>query len=123
MFCGHIFWTPIFVPTIEHYEGGVNLGYDLGKFFIVIKLQNIWLDSNAKIVNFLTYIKTWQQANTLQIEIQRNSGGDKEKLDGSNTIYPILITGGGLKEIEKMPADQEVYQIKNITAEQRGTAS
>ena len=122
MFSKRIFWTPIFLPEIEHYEGGINIGYDLGKFFLVIKATDVWLNTNTKYEDFVSYIKSWQQANTLQVEIVRNSSNDKVKLDGTHTIYPVLITKG-LSKIEKMPGDQQKYRINNISMEQKGSAS
>ena len=122
MYCEHIYWTEIYAPEIEHKEGGLNFGFDLSLYYIIVKLTGIWLESNTEKNNFSKYIKLWQQANTLQIEVVRNSSDNKEKLDGTNTIFPMLVVGK-IGEIEKMRGDQEKYKIKNITFEQNGTAS
>lgn len=122
VFVENIFWTPVFMPEMEHYEGGINIGLDLSKFWIVVKLNGVWLDTNTKYNNFVIYMKSWQQANTLQVEIVRNTSSNKEKLDGTNTIFPVLMSKG-LIDINKMPEDQEKYRIDSIPLEQRGTAS
>lgn len=122
VYCQHIFWTVVFIPEIEHYEGGVNIGFDLGKTYVVIKANGVWLNTNTKYENFVSYITSWQQANTLQVEVLRNSSSDKVKLDGTNTVFPALITKG-LNETEKMAGDQEKYMISNLTLEQNGSAS
>jgi len=122
VFCEHVFYTPVFDPDIEHYEGGVNIGFDFNKFFLVIKATGIWLDTITKHDNFFAYVKSWQQANTLQVEVVRDGSSNKLKLDGTNTVYPVLIVGG-LKEAEKMPGDQQKFRIGSITLEQSGTAS
>ncbi len=121
VFCEHIFYNILVLPEMEHYEGGVNLGFDLSKKWIVIKASGVWLNTNAKYENFVTYISTWQQANTLQVEVIRD-GTNKVKIDGTNTIYPVLMTKG-LNEIEKMPENQEIFRIDNLSLEQRGVAS
>ena len=120
--CEQIMWTPVMSPEIEHMEGGTNFGFDLGLFYIVIKVMGIWIDSNADMVDFLSYTKSWQQANTLQVEIVRNSSNNKEKLDGTNTVFPVFMMGGA-KDWEKKPGDQEKYRCNTITFEQSGTAS
>ena len=122
VFCEHILWIPVTGPELEHYEGGVSFGVDLSKFFLVIKLQGIWLNTNTKYENYMTYMKSWQQSNTLQIEIQRNIGGTKLKIDGTNTILPVLAMKG-FGEFEKMPGDQDKYRANEVVLEQRGTAS
>lgn len=121
VFCEHILWIPVTGPELEHYEGGFSFGADLFLFYLVIKLQGIWLNTNTKYENYMTYMKAWQQAGTLQIEVSRN-GTDKIKLDGSNTIIPVLAMKG-FGEFEKMPGDQDVYRANNIILEQRGSAS
>ena len=122
LFCEHIFWIPMYMPDIEHHEGGVNIGFDLSKFWVVIKASGVWLNTNTKYENFSSYLKTWQQANILQVEIIRDGSNNKVKLDGTNTVYPVLVVGG-LKELEKMPGDQQKYRLGNLTLEQNGTAS
>ena len=122
VYCQNIFWTLVFMPEIEHYEGGVNIGFDLGKKFVIIKATGVWLDTNTKYENFVSYITAWQQANTLQVEVSRNTSNDKVKLDGSYTAFPVLITKG-LNEMEKMAGDQQKYMISNLTIEQNGSAS
>lgn len=111
----------MFMPEIEHYEGGINIGWDLAKFWLNVKLVGVWLDTNTKYESFVSNVKSWQQARTLQIEISRN-GTDKAKLDGTNTIFPVLVMGG-LKDMEKMPADQQKWKIASINLEQNGSAS
>lgn len=120
--CEMIVWTPVMKPEIEHTEGGVNYGFDLGVYYIIIKAMGLYIESNADMVDFLTYTKSWQQANTLQVEVVRNSSNNKEKLDGTNTVFPVLITEGA-KQIKKMSGDQEKYRIERLTLEQNGTAS
>ena len=115
-------WTSVMNPEIEHTEGGINFGFDLSLYYIKIKLMGIWIESNADMVDFQTYTKSWQQSNDLQIEIVRNSSDDKEKLDGTNTVFPVHITGG-TKEIKKMAGDQEKYRIEEVNLEQSGTPS
>lgn len=122
VFCEHIFYTPVFKPEMEHYEGGISFGVDLSVFYLVIKATGIWFDTNTKFENFVSYIKTWQQANTLQVEVIRDSSDNKVKLDGTNTVFPVLVVGG-LKEFEKMPENQQLYRMGSIILEQRGTAS
>lgn len=122
VFCEHIFWTPVFEPDVEHFEGGINFGFDLSKFFVVIKASGIWLETITKHDNFINYLKAWQQANTLQVEIVRDGSNNKLKLDGTNTVYPVLLVGG-LKESEKMSGDQQKFRIGSITLEQSGVAS
>ena len=109
------------MPEVEHYEGGVNIGWDLAKFWLVIKLVGVWLNTNTKYENFVSNVKSWQQANTLQIEISRD-GTNKAKLDGTNTVFPVLVVGG-LKDMEKMPADQQIWKVSDIKLEQNGVAS
>jgi hypothetical protein len=122
VFCEHILWTPIVMPEVEHYGGGINFGIDISIFFFQVKLQGVWLDTNTKFENYMTYIKAWQQAGTLKIEIQRNSGGTILKLDGTNTIYPVLAMKG-FGEFEKMPGDQDKFRANTIVFEQNGAAS
>lgn len=122
VFCEHIFWTPVTMPEMEHYEGGINLGYDLSKRWIVIKAVGVWLNTNTKYENYVAYMNTWQQANTLRVEIIRDGSNNKVKCDGTNTVYPVLLVGGH-KDFEKMPENQQKYRIESITLEQRGTAS
>lgn len=120
--CEGILWTAVHLPEIEHYEGGINIGFDLSKYYIIIKLIGVWIESNADMVDFLSYTKTWQQANTLQVEIIRNSSNNKEKLDGTNTVFPVHIVGGA-KDWKKMLGDQEKYRCESIKLEQSGTPS
>jgi len=120
--CELISWTEVYGPEIEHHEGGLNFGFDLNLYYIVVKASGIWLNTNTEKNNFSTYIKSWQQANTLQIEVVRNSSNDKEKLDGTNTVFPCLVVGG-IKEFKKMPGDQEKYRCNEITLEQSGIPS
>lgn len=121
VYCQHILITPVFMPEVEHYEGGVNIGYDLARFWLNIKLVGVWVQSNTEYEAFVSNIKSWQQANTLRIEISRD-GTNKAKLDGTNTIFPVLVMGG-LKEMEKMPYDQQIWKTNSITLEQNGSAS
>ncbi|KKM77942.1 hypothetical protein LCGC14_1364930 [marine sediment metagenome] len=121
VFCQHILYSNLVGPELEHYEGGVNLGFDLSKEWVVIKAVGVWLDTNTKYENFVSNIKSWQKANTLQVEVIRD-GTNKVKIDGSSTIYPVLMTKG-LNEIEKMPGNQEKFKIEGIILEQNGAAS
>ena len=121
VFCQHILYSNLVGPELEHYEGGVNLGFDLSKEWVVIKAVGVWLDTNTKYENFVSNIKSWQKANTLQVEVIRD-GTNKVKIDGSSTIYPVLMTKG-LNEIEKMPGNQEKFLIDSIVLEQNGSAS
>ncbi len=121
VFCQHILYSNLVGPELEHYEGGVNLGFDLSKEWVVIKAVGVWLDTNTKYENFVSNIKSWQKANTLQVEVIRD-GTNKVKIDGSSTIYPVLMTKG-LNEIEKMPANQEKWRIEGIILELNGTPS
>ena len=122
VFCEHIYWFEVYNPEIEHKEGGLNFGFDLSLYYIIVKASGVWLNTNAKKNNFSAYIKSWQQANTLQIEVIRDSSDNKEKLDGTNTVFPVLVMGG-LKKFEKMRGDQQKYRCDSITFEQNGTAS
>ena len=121
VFCQHILYSNLVGPELEHYEGGVNLGFDLSKEWVVIKAVGVWLDTNTKYENFVSNIKSWQKANTLQVEVIRD-GTNKVKIDGTNTLYPVLMTKG-LNEIEKMPGNQEKFKIEGIIVEQNGVAS
>ncbi len=121
VFCEHILYSNLVGPELEHHEGGVNIGFDLSKEWVVIKSVGVWLDTNTKYVNFVSNIKSWQKANTLQVEVIRD-GTNKVKIDGVNTIYPVLMTKG-LNEIEKMPGNQEKWRIEGIALEQNGAAS
>lgn len=121
VFCEHIVWNEVYKPDVEHYEGGVNFGWDLSKYYVIVKAMGVWLNTATKKDNFSSYVKTWQQANTLKIEISKD-GTNKVPLDGTNTTFPMLIVEG-LKEIEKMPGTQQVYRIGDITFEQNGTPS
>ena len=121
VFCEHILYSNLVGPELEHYEGGINLGFDLSKEWVVIKAVGVWLNTNTKYENFVSNIKSRQKANTLQVEVIRD-GTNKVKIDGTNTLYPVLMTKG-LNEIEKMPGDQEIFKIEGIVLEQRGAAS
>lgn len=121
MFCEHILYSNLVGPELEHYEGGVNLGFDLSKEWVVIKAIGVWLQTNTEYENFVSNIKSWQKANTLQVEVLRD-GTNKVKIDGTNILYPVLMTKG-LNEIEKMPENQEVFKIETIALEQNGAAS
>ena len=122
VFVETIYWTEIYAPEIEHKQGGLNFGFDLSLYYIVVKLMGVWVESVTEKNDFSSYIKSWQQANTLQIEVVRNNSNDKEKLDGTNTILPCLVVGG-LKEFEKMRGEQQKYRCQSITLEQNGTMS
>ncbi len=111
----------MYMPEMEHHEGGINLGWDLSKKWVVIKATGVWLNTDTKYENFVIYMTTWQQANTMQVEIIMD-GTNKVKIDGTNTIYPVLCTKG-LQETEKMPENQEIFKINNLNFEQRGAAS
>lgn len=121
VFCEHIFYSNLVKPDVEHHEGGVNLGFDLSAYWIVVKATGIWLNTNTKWENFQTYWKSWQQAGTLQIEVIRD-GTNKVKIDGTNTVYPCLVVGG-VKDAEKMPGNQEKWRVDSIAFELTGTAS
>lgn len=110
------------MPEIEHYEGGINLGYDLAKLWVVVKATGVWLDTNTKYENFVSYIVSWQQAGTLQVEVIRDGSNNKVKCDGTNTVFPVLMTKG-LQETEKMPENQQKYRISTLILEQKSTAS
>lgn len=120
--CEMIVWNVITKPEIEHKEGGMNFGFDLNIYYVIIKAMGLWIESNADMVDFLAYTKSWQQANTLQAEVVRNSSNNKEKLDGTNTVFPVLMSGG-TKQIKKMSGDQEKYRIEELNLEQNGTPS
>lgn len=120
--CEGIFYTLMFEPEIEHKAGGVNIGWDLALKYVVVKAVGLWIESNADQVDLLTYLTTWQQANTLKVSVQRNSSSDLEKMDGTNTNFPCHISGG-IKEVNKMKGDQQKYRVSEIQLIQSGTAS
>ena len=122
VYCELILYSDLVDPEMEHYEGGINIGYDLSKGWLIVKAQGVWFETVAKHDNFRSYIKTWQQANTLQIEVTRNNSNDKIKMDGTNTVFPVLVMKG-LIDGKKMPGEQQIYKIDQITFEQRSTAS
>lgn len=123
VFVEEILWTKMFEPELEHHEGGANIGFDLAKNYIIVKLQGIWLDTATKHDEFISYITSWQQANTLQIEVVRDGSSNKIKMDGTNTIFPVLIRKPGLVDITKEKGNQQVFKIGSIALEQRSTAS
>jgi len=121
VFCQKISWSPVYEPTTQNLAGGVNIGFDMGTFYLKISAQKIWLNTNTKYENFMTYTKSWQQADSLKIEVSRN-GTNKIKLDGTHTTFPCHIMGD-MRNIQKMPGNQDVYFIEGVNLIQTGTAS
>lgn len=124
-YCESIKVKPIHQGKNKHYDGGINVGIPIFKEYVIITLEGIWINTTTKTENYILYLKTWLNSNALNIKVQDDSSGSSFlKLDGTNTIFPVMIKGGDLGNIEKMGyGDQTIYYIDKLVLEQSGTAS
>lgn len=108
-------------PTINHYPGGGSYGYDVGEKWYLFKVKNIYFNNADDKDNALTYLNSWSEAGTLTISFYKNTSLDKEKIDGTNTDYPVLYYG---EEYDKIaPENGTIYRIKMMKFEQSGEGS
>jgi len=123
-YCEHIKIKPIHQTKIKHYEGKINIGIPVAKAYIIFMLEGIWINTIAKVENYILYLKTWLDSGSLNIKIQYNSGGSFLKCDGTNTIFPVAPKDGSLGNIEKISnGDQTILYIDKLILELNGTPS
>ncbi|MDH3323999.1 MAG: hypothetical protein OEL89_00010 [Candidatus Peregrinibacteria bacterium] len=123
VYCESIKWKLIKKGRIKHYDGGVNVAIPLYKQYVVLTASGIWMNSETKITNFIKYFNTWLNSGSVNVKVQYTTGGSFQKLDGTNTIFPMLVKGD-LGEIEKISrGDQTIYFIDKLVMEQTGSAS
>lgn len=121
--CLKVTYDLIFNPTISHNLGGINYGYDLSELYAMFKVTRLIFNTEADRSTFISNIISWQQTAPFTFKIQRNTSGNYEKLDGTNTSVLVLIDKG-LKNIEKItPGDQERYVINDVLFVQAGDFS
>lgn len=120
--CRTIKWDTVFDPTIDHYEGKISFGYDLGVDWQVIKVGGIIFSSESDLTIFNLKLRAWQFAGTLALRVQRKAAGDFEKIDGVHTYYPVLSKGTA--DATKIEAeDGEHYEVGKLQFELAGIAS
>lgn len=121
--CRNISWDIIRSPTISHEVGGLSYGYDLGEKYIMVKVSGILFGSNADAVTFTLKFNSWLDSGLINLKIQRNTSTAYEKLDGVNTIFPVLSPKGlsGINKIAK--EDGVIYEVGKVAFEQAGAAS
>ena len=121
--CEEIIVDMVLKPKMKHYEGGTNLGYDLGVNYFIFKVSGVILDSYTKFKNCISYLKSWQASAPFSLKIKRDTTNYTE-WDGSNTTFKVLVKGG-LKALEALSITQfeDVWYIGNITFEEAGSRS
>lgn len=121
--CREISWDIIRDPTIVHEVGGLSYGYDLGTKYIMIKVSGILFGNNADVNTFNEKLNSWLDSGPIDLKIQRNTSVAYEKLDGVNTVFPVLVPKGisGIKKIAK--ENGVVYEVGKVSFAQTGDAS
>lgn len=121
--CREIKWDILRDPDINHEVGGWNFGYDLGTKYIIVKPSGILFKTNADVSTFIDKLNEWLDLGTITLKIQRNTGGNFEALDGTNTSFPVLSPKGasGIQKIAK--ENGTVYEVSKCDFEQAGAAS
>ncbi len=123
VYCENIRWQPVVKGKIKHYSGGINLGIPIFKKYVILTAMKLWINTNAKITNYINYFTTWLEAGTVSVKVQRTVAGAFELLDGTNDTFPMMVKND-LGRIEKISyGDQEVYFINKLIMEQSGVAS
>lgn len=119
----HAKYKPFYKARNKHYDTGINIYIPVPKKYIILTIEDIWVEGNAKIVNYVKYLTSWLDSGAPSITLAYNSDGDLEKMDGVNTVFP-MAPKADLGNIEKISyGDQEVYYIDKLYLEQVGTAS
>ena len=121
--CREIKWDIFRDPTISHEVGGLNYGYDLGTKYIIVSVSGILFKNNADVNTFNEKLNSWLDSGPIDLKIQRNTGGAYEKLDGVNTVLPVLSSKGwsGIRKIAK--ENGVVYEVGKVAFEQSGEIS
>ena len=120
--CREIKWDTIFTPDITHFEGGVSFGYDLGVDWLTVKVSGIIFKTNAAFTIFNTKIRAWQKTG-FSLKVQRKAAGDFEPLDGTHTIFPVLLPKGYSDATKIEHAEGETYEVGKAQFDQAGIAS
>lgn len=109
-------WDVVRAPTVNHYEGGYNLHYDLLKKYLVLTLKMVYLPSYDSLQKFIKYMNDWQDSGDIEVGIKRNTSDDyiEMKGDGEGTIFNMVMPEG-IKQAQKISVeDQQVYIIKML---------
>ena len=109
-------------PDITHYTGGGHYGFDLGESALTFKASRIIFATQANAETYLSNLRTWQLAGTFKLKVQSTSGGAFLKLDGTNTVFPVLSHGP--TKISKIGNENNVYfEVGSQVFEIAGTPS
>ena len=122
-YCENMKWKLVIKGKINHYTGGTNIGIPVQKIYVMIQAEGLWINTNAKTVNYVKYLKSWLASGSVTIKFQRTAAGAFEKLDGTYENFPMMPKND-LGFIEKIAhGDQEFYYVDKLLMEQTGTAS
>lgn len=105
-----ITWKRVLDSDFTSTEGGFNFGYALGVDYYIWKVGSIYFDTYAKSKDFEAYITEWHKAGTLTMQVRRNTGGDFEAFDKTNTTYKVLLVGG-YDGCEKLVAENGTFYV------------
>ena len=110
-------------PTITHEVGGLSYGYDLGTEFYLVTVSGILFKNVTDKDTFVEKFNAWLNSGPIDLKIQRKTTGEYEKIDGVNTVLPVLSSKGlgGIQKIAK--EDGEVYEVGKTIFEQTGALS
>lgn len=123
LYCEKFTWRLVKKPKIYHYDAEINVGIPVYKKYIIATIEGIWINTTSKMDNYLNYLETWLDSGTVNFKFQYTIGGSFQKLDGVNTIFPIMPKND-LGNIEPFIAgDQEYYRIDKVVLELAGTPS
>ena len=120
LFCQEIKVDFKMEPTFQHVEGSFNMGFDMGKRFLVFKARNVMLETHADFSSCIDYLKDWQAAGTFNLEVVRDTSDNKIEWDGDNTSFVVLLKSG-FRDMQKIaPEDGTVFKIGLIIFEESG---
>ena len=79
---------------MKHYEGGTNLGWDLGVNWIEWKAERVIFNSLTKAELCIKYLKDWQAAGTFTLKTEVDTVPRFVDWDGENTTHTVLMKTG-----------------------------
>jgi len=123
VYCESVKYRLVKKGKIIHLDAGVNLFIPVFKQYVEVQATGLWINTNAKIVNYQLYLSTWLNSGSINVKIQRDTSSNFEKMDGTNTIFPMAVKNdlGFIEKIGK--GDQTIYYVEKLVLEQTGTAS
>lgn len=99
--CIEISYDHIRDGEANHYEGGINFGYDMNLNYFMIKVSGMVFKTKAAVEIFKDKFNSWLTSAPITLRIQDNTAPTYEKFDGTNTTLTVISPKGysGYKKI------------------------